>query len=377
MSAPLDLEELLRKCHRAELLPLARSLGVNTQGLGLHQLARATSRTLRRRGANDLANLFLRGGEGPKYAQLLRELAGRLKVPVGADAEATERNLAEWWIASRWKEMSDAQRAELWSQLHLQPPAPPEGTVAVDRIQSAFSPARLGYVATTAAAGAGRFLPLGGFFFLYWLARPKDEQLVPAVLEVARLRQQVLHRITVGVVGSPSSGKDAALAAIFGLDRSNVNPVAGSTKEVEITRLPAATALFVVNTPGLGDVVERVTEEARQVLDHIDLYVYLVNAQGGVQARERSDYGLCRATGRPVLVVVNKIDTLKPADRERFLADCRTKLGISGDRELVGAAFDPLPQLAEAPIGIEVVRAWIRERLVALGKDAEELPWSA
>ena len=35
-----------------------------------------------------------------------------------------------------------------------------------------------------------------------------------AVLEISALRQTVRHRVTIGVVGSPSSGKDAAIGAI-------------------------------------------------------------------------------------------------------------------------------------------------------------------
>jgi predicted GTPase len=239
-------------------------------------------------------------------------------------------------------------------------------------MRTAVPGTRLAYAATTAAAAVLRFVPLGGCFVLYWVARPKDELLLPSILEIARLRQAVVHRITVGLVGSPSSGKDAANKAIFGIDRGNVNPIAGSTREVEITRLPTATALFVVNTPGLGDVVERVTEEARQVLDHIDVFVYLVNAQGGVQARERADYAMCKASDRPVLVVLNKVDTLREADRSRLLDDTRAKLGAT---DVIAAAFDPLPELAPAPIGLDEVRGWIRERLVEAGKDPSELPW--
>jgi GTPase Era involved in 16S rRNA processing len=176
------------------------------------------------------------------------------------------------------------------------------------------------------------------------------------------------------VVGSPSSGKDAAIKAIFGIDTGNVSPVAGSTKEVEIQRLPGATALYVVNTPGLGDVVESVTEEARQILDHIDVYVYVVNAQGGVQAREKADWEGVRNTGRPALAVVNKVDTLRPSDRDRYLADARDKLRV-GEADFAAVAFDPLPQLSETPIGVEAVQAWIAGKLVALGKDPSELPW--
>jgi GTP-binding protein EngB required for normal cell division len=369
-----DLEGLLRKCHRPELLPLAKALGVNASGLGLTQLARAIAVTLRRRGGNDMLNLVFRRGEGPRYGDLLRALAERCGVRPRHDLVDTELALTEWYVETQWAVMTEEQRADIWRTLRLEPPAPPEGPAAVARIRGDLPASRLPYAATAAAATILRFVPFAGCFMMYWLARPKDELLLPAVLEVARLRQMVLHRITVGVVGSPSSGKDAAVRALFGIDRGNVNPVAGSTTEVEITRLPAATALYVVNTPGLGDVVERVTEEARQVIDHIDVYLYLVNAQGGVQIREKADYAMCKVTGRPVLAVVNKVDTLKPEDRERFLEDCRRKLGI-GDGDLVAAAFDPLPQLAPTPLGVSEVRDWIQKRLAEAGKDAAELPW--
>jgi GTP-binding protein EngB required for normal cell division len=368
----LDLEDLLRKCHRPEVLPLAKALGVNPSGLGHGQLARVVARTLRRRGGNDLLNLVLRKGEGPPYPQLLAELARRCKVAPGADLAGTELALTEWWLRAQWAVMAPEARDQVWRQLRIEPPAPPEGAAALETLHRSVPEKRMAYAATTAAAAVLRFVPMSGCFLLYWVARPKDDVLLPAILEIARLRQAVVHRITVGLVGSPSSGKDAANRALFGIDKGNVNPIAGSTKEVEITRLPNATALFVVNTPGLGDVVERVTEEARQVIDHIDLFVYLVNAQGGVQAREKADYAMCRASGRPVLVVLNKVDTLREADRQRMLDDTRAKLGAT---DVVAAAFDPLPALADAPIGLDAVRGWIRERLAEAGKDPSELPW--
>jgi tRNA U34 5-carboxymethylaminomethyl modifying GTPase MnmE/TrmE len=196
------------------------------------------------------------------------------------------------------------------------------------------------------------------------------------VLEVCRLRQTVRHRVTVGVVGSPSSGKDAAIRAVFGIDTGNIDPVAGSTREVTITRLERRTALFLVNTPGMGDVVEAVTEEARQILDHIDLFLYVLNAQGGAQARERKDLNALVARGRPVLVVVNKIDTLREEDHARYLEDARLKLGVPAE-DFLGVAFDPITELAPAPIGVTEVQAWLASHLEALGKDPTELPWMA
>lgn len=377
------LEELLRRCHRAELLPLAEVLGIRPDGMGLTQLANAVARTLRRRGAQDMWNILLRKGEGPEYAEVVQALAARKGLEAGPRVEATEQALLEWWVGEAWAEMAPADRDRVWRRLKLELPAPTDGHQAlVSMAERLKVGARYG--AGVMAIGALRFapllfpplLPLAGCAGLFWLARPRDAVLLPAVLEVSALRQTVRHRVTVGVVGSPSSGKDAAIKAIFGIDTGNVNPVAGSTRAVEINRVEGSTALYLVNTPGMGDVIEAVTEEARQVLDLIDVFVYVVNAQGGVQARERDDHRLCVARERPVLAVVNKIDTLKESDRERYLADARQKLGVDA-RDFLAAAFDPLPQLAEAPIGVDAVRAWIEARLVELGKDPSELPWRA
>lgn len=344
----LPLDELLRRCHRDELSPLARLLRVNPEGLGTGKLAQVCAWSLRRAGGHELANLLQRKGEGPGYPQVLRELALRHGVTPEPTLERTELALMDRW---------------------LHPPESDESAAAAK--------ARL-----LAAGGALRVLPIFAPILApaamvagaLWLGRPKDEVLLPAVLEVARLRQVVRHRVTVGVVGSPSSGKDAAIKAVFGVDTGNVHPVAGSTREVAIMRLHDASALFLVNTPGMGDVVQAVTEEARQILHHIDVFLYVINAQGGVQARELADYRTCQAMGRPVLAVVNKIDTIRPSDQARYLADARARLGAP-EEDFAAAAFDPLPQLSPRPIGVDLVQAWITHHLVELGKDPTELPW--
>lgn len=370
----LTLEELLRRCHRDELLPLARVLHVNPEGLGTGKLAHVISATLRRAGAHELQNLVLRGGQGPGYPRVLRELARRLGTLAQPTLERTELAIMRAWLDQARDSLPPDQRAQLEAVF-----ADP-GTALVVAEPAPEDQAETGKLVAvgTALRVAPLFIPLLAPITIaagvWWLGRPKDKLLLPAVLEVARLRQLVRHRVTVGVVGSPSSGKDAAIKAIFGIDTGNVHPVAGSTRQVTIQRLPGASALFVVNTPGMGDVVQAVTEEARQVLHHIDVFVYVVNAQGGVQSRELTDYRNCLAMGRPVLAVVNKVDTLRPRDRARYLDDARGKLGAP-QADFLAAAFDPLPQLSETPIGVEPVQQWITHHLVDLGKDPTELPW--
>lgn len=381
MSQPASLYELLRRCHRDELLPLARVLRVKPDGMGLKALARHLDRTLRRRARHEARNLLARG-EGPSYEQVVAELGRQAGVEVQADAIDTETRLFEWAVARSWDEMDAERRGTLWRQLGMSGSPPEEGETAVvvarNQLGRGFGYA-LGLSVVGGLVRTGLLLvhfltPLSGCFAIWWLGRPRYDQVFYAVMEVAHLRQVVMHRVTIGVVGSPSCGKDAAIAALFGVHTGNIDPVAGSTREVSITRLQDATALYVVNTPGLGDVVESVTEEARQVLDHIDLFIYIVNAQGGVQARELEDWKATARSGRPALAVVNKVDTLRGSDRQRYLDDARDKLGVA-PKDFLAAAFDPLPQLSEEPLGVAEVQAWITRELEALGKDPAELPW--
>jgi GTP-binding protein EngB required for normal cell division len=366
-----ELSELLRKCHRAELLPLAERLGVVPGDLPLGALSQAIAFRLRRVATHELMNVLRRWGAPPSYRDVLVEVGTRLGLSVPADPALAELAIVRHHVMTTWKALPPAEREQRWREAAGAPPIPLEGAQAVAMLERRVEPG-VGLFLTRLATEP--VLPLPGCLMISWFWRARDDLAVPAILEVARLRQVLRHRVTVGIVGSPSSGKDAAMGALFGMPTGNVNPVAGSTREVEIRQLPGSTALFVVNTPGMGDVMESVTEEARQVLDHIDVYVYLVNAQGGVQARELADHAACRARRRPVLVVVNKIDTLRERDRERFLEDCRTKLGIKSD-DVVGCAFDPLPQLSPHPIGVGAVREWLRRELEKLGKDPRELPW--
>ena len=380
----LPLAELLRRSHRDELLPLASALSVNPDGLGLGTLASILERTLRRAGGHTLANLILRRGEGPSYPKVLAHVAHRIDVATeGLDDEDAEQALASAVIRTAWERLEPEGRSRAWALLGMDGEAPTNGRRAVDVASSRLGRATGYKMAGVLAGGAAlRFAsvallpfaaPFGALSALWYLGRPRMSQLLPVILEVASLRQIVRHRLTIGVIGSPSSGKDAALRSLFGVDTGNINPIAGSTREVTILRLPRSTALYLVNTPGLGDVLEAVSEEARQILDHIDLYIYVVNAQGGVQAREKADWDKVVATGRPCLAVVNKVDTLRERDRERYMDDARQKLGVAKENFL-SAAFDPLPQLAPGPIGVRPIHDWLAANLTALGKDPTELP---
>lgn len=391
-TAKEPLEQLFVRCHRDELLPLAELLSVPTEGVGLGLLGRNLARAARRLVRHGLLNAVLSGGDGPPWPDVLASLTGRRLVGWDEMAEV-EVEIVREATAEAWPALPAEERRALWSRLRLEGDPPLEGAEAMAAAQRELG-GSFGYLLTQARDQVhGRrhsawltlalLSPLGcicrPIFFAIFLAgavgamRSDRKRLVTVVIHVARLRQIVLHRITIGLVGSPSTGKDAGIKALFGIDSGNISPIAGSTRTVNIQRVPGATALYVVNTPGLGDVVQQVTDEAKQILSHIDVYLYVVNAEGGVQARELADYTACKDSGKPVLALVNKIDLLRPRDKDRYLADARSKLG-SAEADFLPVAFDPMPELAPGPIGLEPVREWLVRALTEAGKDPAELP---
>jgi GTP-binding protein Era len=66
-------------------------------------------------------------------------------------------------------------------------------------------------------------------------------------------------------------------------------------------------------------------------------------------------------------VCLNKIDLIRPAQREHFVRSTLVQLGISEDMAVV-TAFDPLPQLSPEPVGVDRVIGWIHRHLADGGK---------
>jgi GTP-binding protein Era len=185
-----------------------------------------------------------------------------------------------------------------------------------------------------------------------------------AAEEVGRALQQTL---TLAFLGSASSGKDSAIRALFGIDFGQIDPVPGSTREIKVAAVDPEHRLLVVNAPGFGDLRSQVQAEAERALEHLDLAVYVVNCDGGATIDEKRDLDRIRALGRPVLVCLNKIDLIRESQREMFVRATLVQLGVT-EADAVVTAFDPLPQLAPGPLGVDRVLAWIHQHLADGGK---------
>lgn len=184
----------------------------------------------------------------------------------------------------------------------------------------------------------------------------------------AALQLALRQRITVAFLGSASAGKDSGIKAVFGMDFGDVSPIPGSTDRIKVAPLDPEGQVLLVNAPGFGDVRASVDQQARAVLDDLDIVVYVLNADGGATIDEKRDLDAIRAGGRPVLVCINKIDLIRPEEREAFVAATLAQLGVDRKDALV-CAFDPLPQISPEPLGVKGVVRWIHEQLEKNGKE--------
>jgi GTP-binding protein len=151
-------------------------------------------------------------------------------------------------------------------------------------------------------------------------------------------------RPLVAIVGRPNVGKSTLFNRLVGRRQSIVRDVPGVTRD----RL-YGTASFerwqatVVDTGGFDPsseepLVDAVRRQVLAAIEECDLVLFVVDARAGVTALDREIAGVIRKTGRPVLLVANKVES---ETQERDLGDLYA-LGFG----------DPLPVSAEHGRGV-------------------------
>lgn len=184
----------------------------------------------------------------------------------------------------------------------------------------------------------------------------------------AKLQEALKKHLTVAFLGSASAGKDSAIRALFEIDFGDVSPIPGSTDRIKVAPLDSHGQVMIVNAPGFGDIRKDVDAKARDALESLDIVVYVVNCEGGATIDEKRDLDAIRALGKPVLVCLNKIDLIRPHQRDEFVTATLAQLGVD-KKDVAICAFDPLPQIMAEPQGVPFVIDWIYRQLEQSGKD--------
>jgi GTP-binding protein len=119
------------------------------------------------------------------------------------------------------------------------------------------------------------------------------------------------------LVGRPNVGKSTLFNRITGTRRAIVTPVAGTTRDLiaQIVHWQNV-AYTLLDTGGMFGASEDplhqlVADKGRQAINDADLLVVILDGQEGLVPGDREIVSQLRASGTPILAVVNKIDAKK------------------------------------------------------------------
>jgi GTP-binding protein len=132
--------------------------------------------------------------------------------------------------------------------------------------------------------------------------------------------------IRVAIIGRPNVGKSTLLNALAGEERAIVTPIAGTTRDAVDEMIEHNGRRFViVDTAGIRRkgkthlIAEKLSVVmARRAIRMAHVAVVVVEAVEGVTAQDAHVAGYAHEAGRPVILVVNKIDAVAGFNRKEF-----------------------------------------------------------
>ncbi len=121
----------------------------------------------------------------------------------------------------------------------------------------------------------------------------------------------------VAILGKPNTGKSTIFNALVGSPRAIVTDTPGTTRDaIDATLDVSGIPVTLVDTAGLratGDPVESIgVARSREEALRADAVLYVVDASAGLCDEDRETLSTFAADGKAVLLVANKIDTLRP-----------------------------------------------------------------
>jgi GTP-binding protein len=128
----------------------------------------------------------------------------------------------------------------------------------------------------------------------------------------------------VAIIGRPNVGKSSLFNRIIGNDSAIVSEEAGTTRDRHFARAEwNARAFWLVDTGGLSEDSDMPmdVEIRKQVLEAIgeaDLLLLILDAKVGVHPSDARVVELLRESGKPWIVVANKVDDPRSTDHYEF-----------------------------------------------------------
>ncbi len=139
------------------------------------------------------------------------------------------------------------------------------------------------------------------------------------------------------LVGRPNVGKSTLFNRMTGTRRAIVTPVPGTTRDALAQPVPAADGGFMLTDTGgmFGEtrdpLHELVVDRGRRAIEDADMILFVVDGREGLVAGDEEIAQTVRATGHPVLLVINKTDDKRAA---------------AGALDLYRLGFDPVIEVS-------------------------------
>lgn len=128
----------------------------------------------------------------------------------------------------------------------------------------------------------------------------------------------------VALVGRPNVGKSALFNRLVGQHSAIVSEEAGTTRDRHFGRVEwDRRAFWLVDTGGLADdqhvpMNVEIRKQVRQAIDEADLLALVVDARTGVHPSDAKIVDLLRDSGKPFVLVANKVDNPESTDFYEF-----------------------------------------------------------
>ncbi len=129
----------------------------------------------------------------------------------------------------------------------------------------------------------------------------------------------------VALVGRPNVGKSQLFNRIVGRNAAIVSEEAGTTRDRHFARAEwNGRPFWLVDTGGLTDdprmpMDREIRRQVEVAIGEADLLVFLVDARAGLHPNDARVAELLRSSGKPWMLVVNKVDDPRATDYLRVL----------------------------------------------------------
>jgi GTP-binding protein len=134
--------------------------------------------------------------------------------------------------------------------------------------------------------------------------------------------------LKLAIVGRPNVGKSSLINAILKDQRTIVSDTAGTTRDsVDISHEREGQSYLLIDTAGMrprgkhnSSVEVFSVMRSEKSIERADICALVVDAVDGITAQDKKIAGLIQKANKPCIIVVNKLDLVKPpGDVENFL----------------------------------------------------------